>query len=169
MRTSTATTWVAAAAFLLSGCAAQHSHQGASPAAITETTLSYKAHIVIEPGPMCPAYPVVLPVREGVCPVSHPYYRDARTLVVGPAPGTELDVTLKARCPALQGKATITVVQLPPNGKYFLGPRPLTRSCLLVVDPGNHELCVWVMGNRVKIANLKLSPDTDYFACVGDN
>jgi len=168
MRTSIATTWVAAVAILLTGCAAQQTHQGASPAAITETILSYKTHIVIEPGPMCPAYPVVLPVREKVCPVSHPYYRDAYTLVVGPAPGTELDVTLKARCPALQGKATVTVVQIPPTGKYFLGSRQLTRSCLIVLDPGTHDLCICVMGNPVKIAKIKLDADTDYFACVGD-
>lgn len=169
MRTSIAMTWVAAAAVLLTGCAAQQTHLSTTPTAIAATPLSYKAHIVIEPGPMCPAYPAVLPVRERACPVSHPYYRDARTLVVGPAPGTELDVTLKPRCPALQGKATVTVVQIPPTGKYFLGPRPLTRSCLIVLDPGDHALYMWVMGNHVKIAELKLSPDTDYFACVGES
>lgn len=169
MRTPVVLTWVAAAALTLTGCAAQNQAPRLhAPAAIDEAPFHYKAHIVIAPGPMCPAYPARLPVIERKCPVSHPYYRDAKTLVVGPAYGTELDVTLKARCPALQGKATVTFVQIPATGKYYIGSRPLTRHCQIVLDPGDYQLCLCVMGNPVKIAELELHADTDYFACVGE-
>lgn len=169
MRTSVNWVWVVVVAAALTGCAAQRASQSAlTPDALPEYSFTYTTHVTVEPGPMCPAYPVRLGVVDRPCPVSHPYYREARTLVVGPAPASDFDVTLKQRCPALQGKATVKVMRVPTSAKYFIGAHCLSRQGTLILEPGDYCVYLFLMGQMVEVAQLNLSPDTDYFACLGE-
>jgi hypothetical protein len=107
-------------------------------------------------------------VVDKSCGLSHPYYREARTLVVGPAPRAEFDVTLAPNSPALQDKVTVTVMRSPRGCKYFIGMRPLQRNARVVLDPGRYQIYMCVYGRKVPVANVVLAANTDYFATLGE-
>jgi hypothetical protein len=167
MRSLIALTWVAVAAVTLTGCAAQNATRSPSVAP-EDADFSYVTRVILPPGPQCPAYRPEMKVVDKSCGLSHPYFREARTLVVGPAPRAEFDVTLALSCPALQDKVTLTVMRSPGGCRYFIGVRPLPRHSRVVLEPGRYQIFMCVYGRRVPVANVELVANTDYFATLGE-
>ena len=167
MRVSIALTWVAVAAVTLTGCAAQNATRS-SPAVADETNFSCVTHVILPPGPQCPAYRPEMTVVDKSCGLSHPYFREARTLVVGPAPRAEFDVALAPNSPALQDKVTVTLMRSSGKCQYFIGLRPLARHSRVVLEPGRYQIFVCMFGRKVPVANVDLVANTDYFATLGE-
>jgi hypothetical protein len=169
MRTSIALLGVAAVGMVLASCAAQQvSVAPAGPKAFEPAVLANRTVAFIEPAARDLAYPPRPVVAVGDCDVSHPLYRDAKTLVIGPARRGEIQVCLKPCCPDLCDKATVTVVRPAHQSRYYLGNQPLDRRTRLVLKPGRHSIYMLVMGEMVPVAEVELAADTDYLACLGD-
>jgi hypothetical protein len=169
MRTSIALLGVAVVGMVLASCAAQHASEAPVVATAFEpAVLPSHASVMIEPAAQELAYPQRPVVAMSDCDVSHPYYRDAKTLVVGPARRGEIQVCLRPCRPDLSDKATVTVVRPAHQCRYYLGDQPLDRRTHLVLAPGRHCLYVLVMGEMVPVAEIELAPNVDYLACLGD-
>jgi hypothetical protein len=154
---------------VLASCAAQQATQisGSTPA-FEPASISSQTLVRLEPAPLSPVYPPRAMVAVNGCDVSHPYYRLAKTLVVGPAKRGELAVHLRPNCPDLADKATVTVMRAAGRNRYYLNARPLDRRTHMVLEPGRHQLYVLVMGEMVPVAQVDLEADIDYLACLGD-
>lgn len=169
MRTSIALLGVAVVGIVLASCAAQQaSFTSAGTPAFESATIANQASVRIEPAPLSPAYPPRAMVAVNGCDVSHPYYREAKTLVIGPARRGELEVHLRPNSPDLDDKATLTVMRTCGTSRYFLDNRPLDRRVHLVLSPGRHQIYMLVMGDMVPVAQVNLEADIDYLACLGD-
>lgn len=169
MRTSIGVLGVAVVGMVLASCAARQATQssGNTPGFETEA-IANRASVRIEPAPLSPAYPPRALVAVSGCDVSHPYYREAKTLVIGPVRRGELDVRLRPNSPDLDDKATLTVARTCGKSRYFLNDQPLDKKVHLVLDPGLYEIHMLVMGDMVPIAEVELEADVDYLACLGD-
>ena len=166
MRTSIALLGVAVVGMVLASCAAQ---QASDDAVVFEpAVIANHASVMIEPVTQELAYPPRPVIAVGDCDLSHPYYRDAKTLVVGPVRRGEIQVCLRPCRPGLSNKATVTVVRPAHQCRYYLGDQPLNRRTHLVLKPGRHCIYMLVMGEMVPVAEVDLAADTDYLACLGD-
>jgi len=169
MRTSVALLGVAVVGIVLASCAAQQAArtQNNAPAFQPQAVASH-ALVRIEPAPLSTAYPPRALVSVTACDVSHPYYREAKTLVIGPARRGELEVHLRPNSPDLDGKSTVTVARTCSQNRYYLNEQPLDKRTHLVLVPGRHRIFVLVMGEMVPVAEIDLEADVDYLACLGD-
>lgn len=169
MRTSIGLLGVAVVGMVLASCAAQQATQTSSNTpAFEPEAIASRARVRIEPAPLTPAYPPRAMVAVNGCDVSHPYYREAKTLVIGPARRGQLDVRLRPNSPDLDLKATLTVARTSGKSRYFLNDQPLDRGTHMVLDPGQYQIYMLVMGDMVPIAEVELDADVDYLACLGD-
>jgi hypothetical protein len=169
MRTSIALLGVAVVGMVLTGCAAQQATLSSSHTpAITPGEVATRTHVQIEPAVSMASDPLQAAVAVHECDVSHPYYRDAKTLVVGPVHKGELEVQLRRNSPELEQKATLTVVRTAGEHRYYLGDLPLDKRAHLVLSPGCHHLYVLILGEMVPIGEVVLEADVDYLACLGD-
>jgi len=169
MRTSIALLGVAVVGMVLTSCAAQQAtHSSNDTPGIAPGVVATRTLVQIEPVVPMSSEPFQAAVAVNECDVSHPYYRDAKTLVIGPVHKGELQVQLRRSSPELEQKATLTVVRTAGEHRYYLGDLPLDKRAHLVLSPGSHQLYVLILGEMVPVGEVVLEADVDYLACLGD-